>query len=184
MRKVDAGLFISLDGVVEAPHEWHLTYWSDEMGEVIDARIAASDAILLGRGTYDEFAAYWPKESPESNPLAAYMNDTPKYVVSTTLDRADWKNTTVLSGELTEEIRRLKALPGKDIAIIGSGTLVASLLQADLLDELDLLVHPVVVNHGKRLFGGGGDLKGLTLARAKTFDTGVLALTYRPAPAN
>ncbi len=182
MRKVVAGVFLSLDGVMESPDKWHFPYWSDEMAEVIDAQTAASDAILLGRVTYQEFASYWPGASPEDNPMAAYMNDTPKYVVSTTLDRAEWRNSTPIQGNVAEEITRLKQQPGKNIAVIGSATLVQFLLQEDLLDELRLLVHPVVVGSGKRLFKDGGDLKRLQLVDSKTFRTGVLSLTYQPAP--
>ena len=181
MRKISAGLFISLDGVVESPEKWHFPYFNDEMGEVVGSGMAASDAILLGRVTYQDFAGYWPGVSPDDEPIAAYMNDTPKYVVSTTLDSADWNNSTLIKGNVAEELTRLKQQPGKNISIIGSPTLVHSLLQDGLLDELGLLVHPVVVGRGKRLFKEG-DLKRLTLVQAKTFSTGVLSLTYQPAP--
>ncbi len=181
MRKVVAGLFISLDGVVESPEKWHFPYLNDEMMEVVGSGMAASDAILLGRVTYQEFAAYWPAVSAEDEPMAAYMNNTPKYVVSTTLDKAEWNNSTLITGDIAEGITRLKQQPGKNISIIGSATLVQSLLQADLLDEVGLLVHPVVVGSGKRLFKDGGDLKRLNLIDSKTFSTGVLSLTYQPA---
>ncbi len=179
VRKVTAGLFISLDGVVESPEKWHFQYWSDEMGEVVGSGMSASDAMLLGRVTYQEFAAYWPTSTDEAS--AAYMNNTPKYVVSTTLDKAEWNNSTLIKGNVAEELARLKQQPGKNIQIIGSPTLVQSLLQDDLLDELGLLLHPVVVGSGKRLFTDGGDLKRLKLVDAKTFSTGVLSLTYQPA---
>lgn len=182
MRRVVAGLFVSLDGVMESPDKWHFPYWSDEMGEVIDGRMATSDALLLGRVTYAEFAAYWPTADP-ADAMSVYMNDTPKYVVSRTLGSADWKNTTLLSGDLVAEITRLKQQPGKDISVVGSAALVQSLLQHDLLDELDLLIHPIVVGSGKRLFGDGADQKPLQLVSSKTFPTGVLSVTYRPAPA-
>lgn len=180
MRKIVAGLFISLDGIYESPDQWHFPYFNDEMGEAVGAQMAASDCMLLGRVTYEEFASYWPSQGSDVE-LADFMNDTPKYVVSTTLDRADWKNTTLIDGNnVAAELTALKQQPGKEIAITGSGTLVRTLLRAGLLDELRLLVHPIVVGHGKRLFDEGDQIP-LTLADAKTFSTGVLALTYQPA---
>jgi dihydrofolate reductase len=179
MRKITAGLFISLDGVVESPEKWHFPYLNDEMMEVIGSGMATSDAMLLGRVTYQDFAAYWPTSTDE--PIASHMNNTPKYVVSTTLEQAEWSNSTLIKGNVVEELTRLKQQPGKNIQIVGSPTLVRSLLQADVLDELGLLLHPVVVGSGKRLFTDGGDLKRLKLVDAKTFSTGVLSLTYQPA---
>jgi dihydrofolate reductase len=181
MRKVTAGLFVSLDGVTESPEKWQLPYFNDEMGEAIGAAMAAADAMLLGRVTYQEFASYWPGVRSEDQPFADYMNNTPKYVVSTTLDTVEWSNSTLLKGNLAEEITKLKQQPGKNIGITGSTTLVQSLLQDDLLDELGLMIHPVVVGSGKRLFEEGGDLKALKLIDSKTFSTGVVSLTYQPA---
>jgi dihydrofolate reductase len=181
MRKVTAGLFVSLDGVVESPEKWHFPYFNDEMGEAVEAAIAASDAMLLGRVTYQEFAAYWPGVSSEDEPFATHMNNTPKYVVSKTLDKAEWNNSTLISGNVAEEITKLKQQPGKNIGITGSATLVQSLLQDDLLDELGLMIHPVVVGSGKRLFQEGGGPKGLKLVDSMTFSTGVVSLTYQPA---
>jgi dihydrofolate reductase len=181
VRKVTAGLFISLDGVVESPEKWQLPYFNDEMGETVGAAMAAADAMLLGRVTYQEFASYWPGVTSEDQPFAGYMNDTPKYVVSASLDTVDWSNSTLTKGNLAEEITRLKQRPGRNIGITGSATLVRSLLQEDLLDELVLMVHPVVVGSGRRLFTEGGDLKELNLVDSKTFGTGVVSLTYQPA---
>lgn len=180
MRKIVAGLFISLDGVVEAPDKWHFPYFNDEMGAEVGAQMAASDAMLLGRMTYEEFAGFWPNQ-PADDPFSIRMNSTRKYVVTTTLDRADWQNSTLIKGDVAEELRKLKEGPGKDIAITGSGTLVRSLLRAGLLDELVLLVHPIVVGKGKRLFEAEDEPIPLTLADSKTFSTGVLCLTYRRA---
>ncbi len=181
MRKITAGLFVSLDGVVESPEKWQLPYFNDEMGEAVGAVMAAADAMLLGRVTYQEFASYWPGVSSEEQPFAGYMNDTPKYVVSTTLEEPlEWNNSTLIKGNLAEEITRLKQRPGRNIGITGSATLVRSLLQDDLIDELGLMVHPVVVGSGKRLFMEGGDPKGLELVGSKTFGTGVVYLTYQP----
>ncbi len=181
MRRVTAGLFLSLDGVVESPERWQLPYFNDEMGEAIGAAMAASDAMLLGRVTYQEFASYWPGVPSEDQPFAGYMNNTPKYVVSTTLEEAQWSNSTLIKGNnVAGEIARLKQQPGKHIGITGSATLVRSLLRDGLLDELGLMVHPVVVGSGRRLFEEGGGTLGLKLVASKTFSTGVVSLTYRP----
>ena len=153
MRKVIAGLFISLDGVTESPNEWQFDNFDADMVAALVAHIAAEDTILLGRVTYQEWAPYWPAASDE--PYASHINNTPKYVVSTTLDRVEWgnwNNVALLEGNLAREISKLKEQPGKNIGVSGSPTLVRSLLQDDLLDELTLMVHPVVVGHGKRLF--------------------------------
>ncbi len=182
MRKVTAGLFVSLDGVVGSPERWQLPYFNDEMGEAIGAAMAQADAMLLGRVTYEEFASYWPGVSAEDQPFAGYMNETPKYVVSTTLDEPlEWNNSTLIKGNVAEEIAGLKRQPGGNIGITGSATLVRSLLRDDLLDELALMVHPVVVGSGRRLFEEGGEPKGLKLVESKTFGTGVVSLTYEPA---
>ena len=180
MRRIVAGLFVSLDGVIEAPDQWHFPYWSDEMGEVIGSQMAAADTLLLGRVTYQEFAAYWPHQTGDV-PMADYMNTTPKLVVSTTLDTVAWQNSTLITGNVVEELTRLKQQPGKNLSITGSATLVRSLLRDRLLDELQLLVHPLVVGRGKRLFADDGERVALTLVAAKTFSTGVLHLTYQPA---
>ena len=185
MRKIVAGLFVSLDNVYEAPDKWHFPYFNDEMGAAVDEQIAASDAMLLGRVTYQEFAGFWPDKSAAEIDIADHMNNTPKFVVSNTLDNVDaWQNSTLISGNVVEEITKLKQQSGKNIAITGSGTLIGSLLRDGLLDELRLLVHPIVVGSGKRLFAAGIDHQGLTLTDSKTFSTGVLYLTYQPAAAD
>jgi dihydrofolate reductase len=181
MRKVTAGLFVSLDGVTESPEKWQLPYFNAEMGEAIGVAMAAADAMLLGRVTYQEFASYWPEVSSKDQPFADYMNNTPKYVVSTTLEEPlEWNNSTLIKDNVAEEIAYLKQQPGKNIGITGSVTLVQSLLQGDLLDELGLMIHPVVVRAGRRLFKEGSDPKGLNLVDSKTFSTGVVSLTYQP----
>lgn len=183
MRKIVAGLFISLDGIFESPEQWHFPYFNDEMGEAVGSQMADSDCMLLGCVTYKEFAAYWPGQTSnrEAGEMADFMNDTPKYVVSSTLKATDWKNTTLIDGNnAVQELTTLKQQPGKDISITGSGTLVRTLLRDGLLDELRLLVHPIVVGHGKRLFDEGDQIP-LALTDSKTFSTGVLALTYERA---
>jgi dihydrofolate reductase len=182
MRKIIAGLFISLDGVVEAPETWQFPYFNDEMGETVASQAAQSDTMLLGRKTYEEFAAYWPNVSKDE-PFADVMNDTPKLVASTTLDHVDWQNSTLIEGDVTTELTRIKQDSGRDISITGSPTLVRSLLKDGVLDELRLLVHPIVVGHGKRLFEETDAPIPFKLVDAKTFSTGVMALTYVPAPA-
>jgi dihydrofolate reductase len=182
MRKITAGLFVSLDGITESPEKWQHPYLNDEMGESIGAAMAAADAMLLGRVTYQEFTSYWPGVSTEEQPFADYMNNTPKYVVSRTLEEPlEWSNSTLIKGNVAEKITRLKQQPGKNIAITGSVTLVDYLLQEDLLDELGLMVHPIVVGSGRRIFEEWGDPKGLTLIDSKTFSTGVVYLTYQLA---
>jgi dihydrofolate reductase len=183
VRKVIASEFVSLDGVMESPDKWHFPYFNNEMMEAIGSAMAEADAMLMGRVLYEEWAAFWPNQDPDENPVAAQMNGVRKYVVSTTLEGPlEWQNSTLIKGdELAEEIARLKQQPGKDISISGSGPLVRSLLREDLLDELRLMVHPIVVGSGKRLFEDGGDRKPLELVDSQTFGTGVLYLTYRPA---
>jgi len=181
MRKVIAAEFVSLDGVMESPDKWHFPYFDDEMGAEIGAAMGAADAMLMGRVTYQDWAAFWPSQNPGENEISVYMNSVQKYVVSTTLKDAEWKNTTLIDGNnAVDVLTTLKQQPGKDISIIGSGTLVRTLLRDGLLDELRLLVHPIVVGHGKRLFDGGDQIP-LTLADSTTFSTGVLALTYLKA---
>jgi dihydrofolate reductase len=182
VRKIGSGLFLSLDGVYEAPDQWHFPYWSDEMGEVVQAMMSDADAMLLGRVGWQEFAGFWPQQDSAADPLAAYMNDTPKYVVSNTLASVDeWQNSTLISGDVMAGVRALKEQPGKTIAMTGSGALVASLLHEGLLDELHLLVHPILVGKGKRLFATEDEPRGLQLVNSKTLPHGVLSLTYQPA---
>jgi dihydrofolate reductase len=182
MRKIVAGLFISLDGVYESPDKWHFPYFNDEMGAEVGGKMAESDTMLLGRQTYEEFASYWPHQSSDVEP-ADFMNNTPKVVVSNTLKTADWQNTTIVSGDVAAELTKLKQQPGKNIGITGSGTLVRSLLEQGLLDELTLLVHPIVVGKGKRLFDRDMAQVPLKLVSSKTLSTGVLSLTYERAEA-
>jgi len=181
MRKVSAWLFISLDGVVEAPHLWQEGLMDDDMlGEII-SQIDAEDAILMGRVTYQDFAPFWPTSTDE--PFASHINNTPKYVVSTTLDEVEWgqwDKPKLIKRNVAKEISKLKQQPGKNIGVSGSPTLVRSLLQEDLLDELKLMIHPVIVGPGKRLFKEDGALKKLQLVDSKVTSKGVVILTYQP----
>ncbi|ONI80339.1 pyrimidine reductase [Saccharothrix sp. ALI-22-I] len=178
MRKIVAWLFITLDGVVESPEKWVM--YNDEIGETIGADAEAADTLLLGRRTYEVFAASWPQRTIEDDPFADWMNNTPKLVASTTLDSTDWQNTTVIKGDLAEELRALKAQPGRNILVNGSPTLVQWLLHNNLLDELRLFQHPIVAGGGKRLFTDSGKKMTLTLSHSHVLSTGVLDLTYAP----
>ena len=181
MRKVVASELVSLDGVMESPEKWSFQFHNDEMAEANEAGMAEADAMLLGRVTYQEFASYWPYQNSADQPFTDYLNNTPKFVVSTTLaEPLEWQNSTLIQENVAEEIAKLKQQPGKDIGITGSATLVQSLLQEDLLDELGLMIHPVVVGTGRRIFEEGGGQKGLKLVDSRTFSTGVVSLTYQP----
>ena len=180
MRKMIAVELVSVDGVMESPEEWAFPYSSTEMEEANASGMAASDALLLGRVTYEGLAAFWPHQ-PGGTPMVDYINSVPKLVVSTILEEPlEWNNSTLIKGSVAKEMTELKRLPGKDITILGSGALVRSLLQSGLLDELRLIIHPVVLGGGKRLFEDGGDRENLELVDLRTFGMGVLYLTYRP----
>ncbi len=183
MRKIMAGLFMTLDGVCEAPDKWSMPYFNEEVGAIIGANMARSDAMLLGRRTYEEWADYWPGKTEADDPFAGYINTVPKFVPTTTLETATWEGTTLLKGDFRREITGLKEQEGKDIAISGSITLVGSLLKEGLLDELALLVSPIVVGKGKRLFQTDESPVGLKLDDSKTLSNGVLSLTYGRADA-
>jgi dihydrofolate reductase len=176
MRKIVSGLFMSLDGVVEAPDKWHFPYFNDKMGAAVGAQAAGADTLLFGRVTYQEFAAHWPDKGSDV-PFADHINNTPKLVASRTLDNVEWRHSRLLRGNVAEDLRKLKQLPGRNISIFGSGALVRSLLRDDVLDELRLLVHPIVVGRGKRLFDDGLE-KNLKLIESTTFKTGVVHLIY------
>jgi dihydrofolate reductase len=181
VRKLVATELVSLDGVMEKPEEWAFSYSNEEMEEANAAGMAASDAMLLGRMTYEGLAAFWPNQ-PGGTPMVDYINSVRKYVVSGTLEEPlAWNNSTPIKGNVAEEIIELKRRPGKDITVLGSGELVRSLLRDGLLDELRLMVHPLVMGSGKRLFEDGADRKALELVNSRTFATGVVYVTYRPA---
>jgi dihydrofolate reductase len=177
LRTLTASFFMSLDGVVDAPHEWHFPYMDDEANAASSAVVDEADTILLGRTTYEEWVRFWPAQGT-SSPMAAFFNTTPKLVASTTLEELEWDGAALISDDVAGAVRVAKDGPGKDIAIFGSGTLVSALLLEGLVDELRTMVHPIVVGRGKRLFEGGGDKLGLRLVGRREFPSGVVSLTY------
>jgi dihydrofolate reductase len=180
MRKIVAGLAITLDGVVDSPSgNW--MQFDGEMSAVIDAGVAQADAILLGRNTYLTFAEMWPKLG-SNVPMADFMNNTHKYIVSSTLTSLDWANSSLLTGDLAAELSALKQQPGKNIQIPGSPRLVWSLLRDGLLDELSLMIHPIVIGAGTRLFEKLTDPLKVELVEARSLRSGVITATYRPVP--
>ena len=179
MRKIKSNFFVSLDGVVEAPDKWHFPYFDDQMGAAIGAGAANVGAYMMGRVLYEEWAAYWPEHADE--PFGDVLNATTKYVVSKTLTSAEWENSEILNGDVASKISELKAEDGGDIVMSGSATTVRWLLGEGLLDELHLLVHPIVVGDGMaRLFPPDVPQTPLELVSSETFETGVVYLTYAP----
>jgi dihydrofolate reductase len=193
MRKLVVTTFVTLDGVMQGPGGpnedqsngfehggWNATLWDDGMGEIMDGQLNQAEALLLGRKTYEIFAAHWPR-MPEDDPVAAKLNGMPKYVASTTLDTAEWQNSTLLKGKVPDEVAKLKDQPGGDIQVIGSGNLIQTLLKHDLVDEFVLWVWPVLLGEGKRLFADGTIPKALKLVDTKVSSTGVAVQTYQTA---
>jgi dihydrofolate reductase len=177
MRKLRAWVYVTLDGVVEAPEKWVMP--DEEMFQEQTAGYATSDALLLGRRTYEVFAAAWPQRGSDV-PNADWMNNTQKYVASTTLQSPEWQNTTVLEGDVREAVARLKREDGETITLNGSAGLLRSLLGAGLVDALQLFLHPVVLGSGDRLFEKGEDLGAFDLGECHTYENGVVSLTYEP----
>ena len=184
MRKITADLFISLDGVVEAPDQWHFPYFNEEMGAAVDATLGAADTVLFGRKTYDSFAGAWPEREAagdEDAEFAKKLGDVRKIVASHQKLEFTWRNSEQLEGDLVETVTALKNEPGGNIALSGSVSVVRQLLAAGLLDELHLLLHPIAVRKGMRLFDEGENPIPLRLISSETFTTGVLNLVYGPA---
>ncbi|EFH81149.1 dihydrofolate reductase family protein [Ktedonobacter racemifer] len=177
MRKLVIGEFLSLDGVMEAPEKWTFPYFNEEVGAHLGSSMATSDALLLGRVTYEAFASTF---SPQTGGEADTMNHLQKYVVSTTLKTADWNHSTLLQGNIAEAITALKQQPGKNIVVSGSGRLVQSLMQFGLVDEYSLLVYPIILGAGRRLFSDGLNTSSLRLIEARPFSNGVVLLRYQP----
>jgi dihydrofolate reductase len=187
MKKIIAGLFISLDGVVEAPDQWHFPYFNDEMGAAVNATLGSVDTVLLGRKTYDSFAGAWPERElagEEDAGMAKALGDARKIVVSNQQLEFTWRNSEQLKGDIVEAVTALKNEPGdSNIGMSGSVSIVRQLLAAGLLDELHLLVHPIAIRKGMRLFEEGDSPIPLTLIKSETFKTGVMNLVYSPAEA-
>jgi class 3 adenylate cyclase len=188
MRRLVVAEFVTLDGVMEAPgfeehrdgrNAWALRMQTAEMQGFIRDQFSSVDAFLLGRTTYQIWAAFWPT-APDEGGFATQMNDLPKFVVSNTLKEAAWSNTTILSGDFASQVAELKRQPGKDILVEGSADLVAGLMEHDLIDEYQLLLFPVILGSGKHLFRDGIDLRPLRLVSSRVFGSGVVLLVYRP----
>jgi dihydrofolate reductase len=194
MSKVVVSTFLSLDGVMQAPGSseedrssgfehggWQMPYFDDVMGQAVGQGFATTDGFLLGRKTYEIFAGYWPNQ-PDDDPTAAAMNGMQKYVASRTLQEPlQWSNSTLLKGDVVEEIAKLKQQGGNELQVIGSGEFAQTLIDSDLVDEYRLMVHPIVLGTGKRLFRDGTKKTPLRLVDSTTSTTGVLILTYQPA---
>lgn len=188
MAKVVVTEYVTLDDVMEDPGGgeggpyggWSFQFWSYEAAKFKFDELFASDALLLGRVTYAGFARAWPSMKDEQG-FADRMNNLPKYVVSETLTVAEWNNTRIIAGDIPQQVARLKQQYTGDLLVAGSATLVHTLMRHDLVDEYRLMVHPVVLGNGKRLFHDGNDKKVLKLVEAKAFASGIVILTYQPA---
>ncbi len=189
MRRIVVSEFVSLDGVVEDPGGaerfkhggWSFKFRDDQVPKYKLDELFTSDSLLLGRVTYEEFAKAWPSRKDDMG-FADKMNNMAKYVVSTTLKKVDWNNSRLIKGNIAEEVKKLKQEPGRDILVYGSGSLVNTLLQHDLVDELRLMVHPVVLGSGRRLFDDNAEtMKVLKLVESKMFPSGIVLLSYHPA---
>ncbi|MEA2550250.1 MAG: hypothetical protein QOE25_19 [Actinomycetota bacterium] len=197
MRKVIVNEFLTLDGVVQAPGGvdedreggfahggWQMPYADEIFGKTIIEGIAQAGGFLLGRRTYEIFAAYWPNAPEEEQVVAVPLNAAPKYVASRTLSGPlEWENSSLLVGDVAEAVAALKQEPGKDIQVIGSGNLVQTLTQHGLVDEYLLMIHPLSVGGGKRLFRDDGERRSFQLADSQVTTTGVIMATYRPPEA-
>ena len=179
MRKLVASLMISMDGVVESPGNWQFDYFDNEMFGEMNSSINPSDAVLLGRKTYEEWNQDWPNSKHE--PYASYINNVQKFVISKSLKQVEWgkfKNISLINHDLVKEIKRMKILPGGKINVAGSPTLVFSLLESNLLDSLTLIIFPVIVGKGKKLFKEDISIKRMKLIHSKETPKGVIILTY------
>ena len=172
--------YLSFDGVFEEPGRWSGPFFNNEAQKFKFDELQSTDALLLGRKTYEGFAAAWPK-MPGTGEFGVKMNSMPKYVVSSTLKAVDWTGSQLIKGDVSGEIRRLKATPGKDLLLSGSGQLFNSLMQADLIDLYRFMIHPVVLGTGRRLFLDGSVKRVLELADTKQFASGIVVAEYRSA---
>jgi len=191
MRKIIATEYVTIDGVFEDPGGgdktkyggWSFAFWSESAGKFKFDELFAADALLLGRVTYEGFAKAWPAMKDEKG-FADRMNSIPKYVVSQSLEKPEWNNSHVVKDNVTEEIAKLKDQSGKDILVAGSATLLETLMKADLVDEYRLMVHPVVLGGGRKLFKEGIEKKALQLIGTKTLEKGIVILSYTPLKNN
>jgi dihydrofolate reductase len=179
MRTLKLALYVSLDGVVEEP-AWTGPFWNDQLAGLQAEYLHSSDALVLGRVTYEGFAAAWPSMEESTGEFGAKMNSMPKHVASRTLSEAEW-NATIMEGDVADAVAKLKGEDGGDLLVYGSGDLVDELTRHRLIDEYRLMVHPVIVGKGKKLFQGLGETVDLKLADTVTTDTGVAVLTYTPS---
>lgn len=185
--------FVTLDGVMQSPGApdedgtgyeyggWTVPYFDEDGGKFMASVFANADAFLLGRKTYEIFAGYWPRVTDESNPIAGPLNRLPKYVVTSTLTNLAWRNATRLGGDVVDEITRLKARPGNELQVHGSGQLAQALIEHGLVDEYRLLIFPVILGAGRQLFPLTPVIAALHLADSRTTGSGVTILTLRPA---
>ena len=186
--------FMSMDGVIQghgAPDEdrtdgfeqggWLVPYADEDMGKLVNEWLAAADAFLLGRKTYESFAWYWPKVTDENDPVATSLNRLPKYVASNTLGTLGWDNSTLIRGDVAVEVTRLKQQPGRELQVHGSGDLAQTLMVHELIDEYRLWIYPVVLGDGMRLFRDGTTPAALRLVGTKTTGAGVVVHVYEPA---
>lgn len=194
MRKLVVTTFLTLDGVMQGPGGpeedpsggfeyggWLVPHADDDMGRQMVEWFSGAEDFLLGRGTYEIFAGFWPKVPTESDPIAKALNTLPKHVASRTLDRVDWEGARLIQGDVVEGVRTLKQRDGGELQVHGSAGLIQTLLQNDLVDELRLIVFPVVVGEGKRLFADGTIPAGMRLASSSTTSTGAVILSYERA---
>ena len=172
--------YISLDGMFHEPGLWSNPWFDDDAGRFKDAELQASDALLLGRRTYEGFAAAWPHMEEETGAFGVKMNTMPKYVVSSTLTDLEWSGSELVEGDLADAIRELKARPGGDLLLSGSAQLFNALMREDLIDLYRLMLFPVVLGGGERLFREGNEQQALTLVGTQSFGAGVVILEYTP----
>ena len=182
MRKIVVSEGVSLDGVFDAETmgKWAAPFYSEERDEAVRGLVRSSDALLLGRTTYDLQAWYWPNQQADKYGIANHKNNMAKYIVTSTPLQAQWNNSTVIKQNVVEEIAKLKQQPGQDILIEGSATLVQTLMEASLIDEFRFMVHPVIAGGGKRFFKDGMDITKLKLVESKPISLGIVLLTYEP----
>jgi dihydrofolate reductase len=172
--------YVSLDGVFEEPGHWSFPFFGEDAGQFKWAELQASDALLLGRKTYEGFAAAWPS-MPNTGEFGEKMNSMTKYVVSSTLNKVEWTGSELIRGNVADEVRQLKARPGQDLLLSGSAQLLSTLMQDSLIDVYRIMLHPIVLGKGKRLFASGFDERSLDLTEIKRFSSGIVVLEYGPA---